>query len=92
MATKNNVSAVMIAQTQITKLSRDGGSTKLGVTPLGETPAGIWDSGTPAGNSADIIAERSATMEQVKSKTSPSFEQLDSTICGQEAWIRRLHA
>lgn len=89
---KNNVSAVMIAQTQITKPSRDGGSTKLGVTPLGGTPAGIWECGTPAGNLADIIAERSATMKQVKSKTRPSFEQLDSTICGQEAWIRRLHA
>ena len=48
----------MTAATPTTKRSSDGGSTKFGVTPLGGTPSGIRESGTPGGRLRDI-AEKS---------------------------------
>ena len=44
----------MTAQTAMNRPSRDGGSMKLGVTPLGGGPDGIWERGTPGGSWEDI--------------------------------------
>ena len=55
----------MTAQMPKTKRSSVGGSTKLGITPFGGTPAGISESGTPGGDLADITAEGGSVKKEL---------------------------